>query len=114
MSQVAIIIIKGLVGGAMVVLFAAIGEALRPRGLAGLTSAAPSVAVASLLVALVTSGVSAAYDLSLGMIAGAAAMGVWCLVGIEAIKRLGALRGSMITSGVWFLTAVPLWAVFLR
>lgn len=114
MSQVVIIVIKGLAGGALVVLFAAIGETIRPRGLAGITSAAPSVALASLLVALVLSGVTTAYELALGMIAGAAAMIAWCLVGVEAVKRMGALKGSVMTTGVWFVSAISLWAVFLR
>lgn len=114
MSQVLIIVIKGLAGGAMVVLFSAIGEAVRPRGLAGITSAAPSIALASLLVALIASGATTAYELALGMIAGAAAMIAWCLVGVEGLKRLGALKGSVLTTGVWLVSAVSLWAVFLR
>jgi Protein of unknown function (DUF3147) len=40
--------IRFLIGGAMVTLFATAGDILRPKGFAGLFSAAPSVAVASL------------------------------------------------------------------
>ena len=106
--------VKALLGGVIVVLFALAGEATRPRGLAGISSAAPSVAIASLLVTMAATGVAAAVDLSLGMIAGAAALVLWCLVGVEAVKRLGALKGSVLTTFVWLLMSFSLWLVFLQ
>src|SRR5438105_10261382 len=114
MSQVVILVLKGLFGGLIVVAFALIGEVVRPRGLAGISSAAPSVALASLAVALVASGVSTAVDLSLGMIAGAVALIAWCFVGLEAVKRLGALRGSAAATVVWLVASLSMWAAFLR
>jgi hypothetical protein len=54
--DVGIVLLKGLVGGTLVVLFALVGEVVRPRRLAGITSAGPSVAAAGLLVTLLTSG----------------------------------------------------------
>ena len=114
MPEVLVIVLKGLLGGLMVVVFSLVGEVVRPRGLAGITSAAPAVAIGSLLLALLASGVTAAVDLSLGMVAGAAALVLWCLVGIEAVKRLGALKGSVVTTGVWLVAALSTWAVFLR
>ena len=48
MSPILILAIKALVGGTVVLAFAAIGELLRPRGLAGMFAAAPSVALAGL------------------------------------------------------------------
>lgn len=59
-----VILLKGVVGGVLVVLFALVGELVRPRSLAGITSGAPSVAAAGLLVTLLTSGVAMAWDLS--------------------------------------------------
>jgi hypothetical protein len=41
------VVLKGLIGGTLVVAFALIGETVRPRGLAGITSAAPSIAAAA-------------------------------------------------------------------
>ena len=114
MSVVLPIVLKGLAGGVMVVVFSAIGEMVQPRALAGISSGAPSIAIAGLLIALLFSGVAAAVDLTLGLIAGAAALILWCLVGIDAVKRFGALRGSVVTTGVWFVAALSLWAVFLR
>ena len=106
--------LKGLIGGSAVVGFALIGEMVRPRGLAGIFGGAPSVALASLGVTLVASGVLAAFSESLGMMAGAAAFVLWCLVGTESVKRLGALKGSITATAVWFLAALSLWAVALR
>jgi hypothetical protein len=48
------------------------------------------------------------------MIAGAAALVVACLVGVESVKRLGALRGSLGILAVWLLVGVSLGGRFLR
>jgi uncharacterized membrane protein (GlpM family) len=45
------LILKGLAGGTFVVAFALLGSVVKPKRLAGLFSAAPSVAIASLLIA---------------------------------------------------------------
>ena len=106
--------LKGLIGGVLVVTFALIGETVKPRGLAGITSGAPSIAAAGLLVALLTTGAGSVRELSLGMIAGAVALVVWCLVGVEAVKRMGGVRGSLAATGVWLVPAFALWGVVLR
>jgi hypothetical protein len=108
------ILLKGLVGGTFVVLFALMGEVIRPRSLAGLTSSAPSIATASLLVALLTSGALMAFDLSLGMIAGAVGLVVWCPVGVKTVDRLRSVRGALVATVAWFAAVVILWALFLR
>ncbi len=108
------ILVKGLVGGALVVLFALIGEVIRPRSLAGLTSSAPSIATASLLVTLLTSGALMAWNLSLGMIAGAVGLVAWCLAGIRPVDQFGSVRGAAVATLVWFGTVAVLWAIFLR
>jgi hypothetical protein len=108
------IAIKGLAGGALVVLFALMGEVVRPRSLAGITSGAPSVAAAGLLVTVLTTGAISAWNQSLAMIAGAVGLVVWCLVATEAMKRFGGLKGSVAATTVWFIAAFSLWAVVLR
>jgi hypothetical protein len=112
--DVGVVLLKGVAGGILVVVFALLGEIVRPRSLAGLTSGAPSVAAAGLLVTLLTSGVAMAWNLSLGMIAGAAALVSWCLVGADAVKRFGGLKGSLVATAMWFGVAFALWAVTLR
>ena len=106
--------LKGVIGGTMVIAFALVGEVVRPRELAGVTSAAPSVALAGLAVTVATTGTVAAFNVALGMVAGAVALLLWCLVGTEAVKRLGAMRGSLATTVVWFVAALTIWAVVLR
>ena len=95
-------------------LFAAIGELVRPRDVAGIFGGAPSVALASLIVTLVATGAIAVWNEALGMAAGAAALFVWCLLATQAIKRLGSLKGTVVTTSIWLLTAVGLWSVALR
>jgi hypothetical protein len=109
-----LLVLKALVGGTAVVAFAALGELLRPRGLAGIFAAAPSVALASLAVTITVSGSTSATEQAVGMIAGAAALVVACLVGVESVKRLGALRGSLGILAVWLLVGVSLGGRFLR
>lgn len=112
--EIASIVLKGIAGGILVVVFAVLGEIIRPRSLAGITSGAPSVAAAGLLVTLLSSGALMAWNMSLGMIAGAAGLIVWCLVGADAVKRFGSLKGSLAATVVWFVVAFSLWAAVLR
>jgi len=113
-SPLLILAIKALIGGTAVCAFAAIGEFLRPRGLAGMFAAAPSVALASLAITCIATGVGSAASQATAMVAGAAALAVYCLVGIESVRRFGALRGSITASVAWFAVAIGLWAVVLQ
>ena len=114
MSAVLLVAIKALVGGTMVVGFAAIGELVRPRGLAGLFAAAPSVAIGSLAITALASSSSSAADQLTGMVAGAAALTAYCLVGTESVKRFGAMNGAVTAIVPWFAAAIALWLVVLR
>lgn len=108
------ILLKGVVGGSLVVVLALLGEVIRPRSLAGLTSSAPTIATASLLVTLLTSGALMALNLSLGMIAGAVGFVVWCTVGGRAVDRLGSITGSLVATVAWFVSVSVLWVLFLQ
>jgi uncharacterized protein DUF3147 len=114
MSPLLILVVKALAAGTLVCAFAAIGELLRPRGLAGIFAAAPSVALASLAVTVVATGAGSAASQATAMVAGAAALFTCCLAGIESVKRFGALRGSIAATVPWFAVAIALWAVVLR
>jgi hypothetical protein len=113
-NELLVLALKGLIGGTVVVVFAVIGEVLRPRGVAGVTSGAPSVAIASLGVTAVATGVAAAADQALGMIAGSCALVVWCLCGLDTVKRFGALKGSVMATLVWGVVGIALWDVAIR
>jgi hypothetical protein len=114
MSPLLILAAKALVGGTMVCAFAAIGEFLRPRGLAGIFAAAPSVALASLAVTTVATGAGSATSQATAMVAGAAALLVYCLVAIESVKRFGGAHGAIAAMLPWLAVAIGLWAVVLR
>lgn len=111
MSAIGLLLIKALAAGTLVCTFAAIGELLRPRGLAGIFAAAPSVALASLAVTVVGTGTAMAALSAAAMVAGAAALCTYCLVGLESVKRFGAMRGSIVAIVAWLAVAIALWAV---
>ena len=114
MKEAAILGVRALLGGTLVALFAVAGELLRPRSFAGIFAAAPSVALASLLITDVDKGEPVVWASAVGMIAGAVAMVAACTVGIDAVKRFRALRGAVAAIAVWIVVAAGLYVVALR
>ena len=68
------ILIRFLVGGAVVSAFAILGDLLKPKSFAGLFGAAPSVALATLGLTIATEGPSYAATEARSMMAGAVAL----------------------------------------
>ena len=101
----ALIGLKVLVGGCAVVGFSLIGQAGHPKRFAGLFSAAPSVALASLAMTVVAKGASATLPYAQGMLIGSAGMVAYCLVSLVLINRLHALLGSILAWLAWFAVA---------
>lgn len=114
MGQVGVLALRGLAGGALVVAFSLLGELLRPKSFAGIFAAAPSIAIASLLVTDAVKGQAAVHESALGMVGGAVALVAACVVAIDAVKRFRALRGSLASIGVWLAAAAGLYVVALR
>jgi hypothetical protein len=114
MNQLILLAVHRLVGGTFVVLFAVAGELLRPKSFGGIFAAAPSVALASLLITALAKGEMAVWASAVGMVAGAVAMVAACVVGIDAVKRFGALRGALTSLVVWVLVAGGLYATAVR
>lgn len=114
MTSILILLIKGLAGGSLVVIFAVLGERLRPQSFAGILAAAPSVALASLVVTVISKGSTDAADAATGMTIGAAAMAVAAVVAVDSVKRFRASRGSMVAVGAWLAVAGALYGVVLR
>jgi hypothetical protein len=113
MAEVVTVVVKALNGGLFVVAFALIGEISVPKRFAGVFSAAPSVALANLLVMLVAKGSAEARDQTTGMIVGAVAMTAACAIGVVSVRRLRALRGSLVLCGAWFAPAIAGYLLFL-
>ena len=109
-------VFRFLVGGLFVSAFAVFGTVLKPKSFAGLFGAAPSVALATLALAISKDGTAYAGTECRSMVAGAAGL---CLYGILVSKllarfRLSALTATLTAMPLWFLPAFGLWRIFLK
>jgi hypothetical protein len=100
-KTVAEVLVKALAGGALVLAFAALAQMLKPKRFAGIFAAAPSVALAGLVVTVLFTG-----DLDLpvtgaGMAVGAVAFVVYCLAAVPLVRRFGGWKGSIGALAVW-------------
>jgi hypothetical protein len=114
LSQLGPLALRGLAGGTLVVIFALIGEAVSPKAFSGLFSAAPSVAIASLTLIILTEGPAAARQNSIGMVVGGLAMVACCILATATIPRIKSLKGSLVAWAGWAAVDLGLyWAVFV-
>lgn len=105
--------IHALAGGLLVVGFCLLAETVQPKDFAGLFSAAPSIALASLVVTAIAMGSKVAALAASGMVAGGLGMVVFCALAVLTVRRRRAIQGSLLASPVWFLgTALALVLVF--
>lgn len=109
-------LIRFLVGGFVVSLFAAFGDVLKPKSFAGLFAAAPSVALATLGMTMLGDGKLYAAAEGRSMIGGAAAFCVYAMVTIQLIMRfrLHAVWASIGALAAWMGLAVGIWLTILR
>ena len=114
MDDLLIIGIKAVNGGLFVVAFAVVSEMAMPKRFAGLFAAAPSIALANLLVIALAKNVGEAQKESTGMIVGAVAMFVATAVGVVLVRRFRSLRGSLALCGVWACLAEAGYLLVLR
>src|SRR3954449_136522 len=113
-GDIGVLAVRGLLGGTFVVVFALIGEVVRPKAFSGLFSSAPSVAVASLAITLVVEDAATARTDSVGMMVGGVGMTACCVVAAAVIPRVQALWGSLAAWMAWAAVALGLyWAVFV-
>lgn len=113
MHDLAVVGVKALAGGTLVVAFAVLGHVLRPKWFAGLFSAAPSVALASLIVTVADKGHHDAAASALGMIFGAFGFVVFALCVRALLGRMHAVAASAISCAVWLAVAVGSYAAAL-
>jgi hypothetical protein len=111
--QVAVVSVlaKALCGGALVLAFAALSEALKPKRFAGILGAAPSVAIAGLVVGSLAKGPLDQAAAARTMIAGAVALTVCAAVLVPAGSRWGAARASTVACAAWIVVALVLYPV---
>jgi len=103
-------VVRFLVGGFLVSTFALLGDVLRPKSFAGLFGAAPSVALATLAIAVYQHGPGYAALQTRAMMAGAIALAVYSVVVCHVLvrARLRALPATMMSLAVWLLVAFGL------
>ena len=114
MAPILLVAVKALAAGLLVIAFSLVGAVLQPKRFAGVFSAAPAVALASLLLTALVKGPSTAIEATTGMIIGGVAMIVYCAVTLFSVDRFRALIGSSTAWLAWFLVAGGLYLVLLR
>jgi uncharacterized membrane protein (GlpM family) len=103
-------ILRFIVGGAVVSAFAMLGDVLRPKTFAGLFGAAPSVALATLGIAVYRYRADYAALQSHAMMAGAIALAVYSVVVCHLLvrARLRAAPAALLSLVVWLIVAFGL------
>ena len=111
MQAVVTVVVKSLLGGVLVLAFAALSETLKPKRFAGILAAAPSVAIAGLAVGAAAKGPADQALAAHAMIAGAVALAVYAAVAVVALRRLGVGKGSAVAGAAWLVVAGSLYPV---
>ncbi|MBV9529741.1 MAG: DUF3147 family protein [Bradyrhizobium sp.] len=103
-------VIRFFIGGAVVSIFAMFADVLRPKSFAGLFGAAPSVALATLGIAVYQHGTNYAAQQSSSMMAGAVALAVYSVLVCHLLirARLRAAVATLVSLPVWLLVALGL------
>jgi Protein of unknown function (DUF3147) len=97
-------VVRFLIGGIMVSAFAMLGDMLRPKSFAGLFGAAPSVALATLGIAVHRHGADYAAQQTWAMTVGAIALAVYGVVVCQLLihTRLRAAAATLLSPSGWW------------
>ncbi len=110
------LLLRGLVGGLLVSAFALLADVLKPKSFAGLFGAAPSVALASLMLTLHSQSTGYAAAEARSMMGGAIAFGVYayavCLALLRWPRHVWAVVAALLP--LWGVVAVVVWSTWLR
>jgi uncharacterized membrane protein (GlpM family) len=110
------LLIRFLIGGAVVSSFAALGDMLKPKSFAGLFGAAPSIALATLGLAVAKQGATYAATEARSMTGGAIAFFIYasCVSWVIMKYKLPVMRASSLLLIVWLGSALGIWIIALR
>jgi hypothetical protein len=110
------LIFRFVVGGLMVSVFAAFGDALKPKSFAGLFGAAPSIALATLSLTIVANGKLYAAMEARSMVLGAFCFSLYAAVCCRLMmkNKWSALSTTIPALILWLACAVGAWALLLR
>jgi uncharacterized membrane protein len=103
-------VLRFVIGGFVVSAFSMLGDILRPKSFAGLFGAAPSVALATLGIAVYRHGTDYAAQQSWSMTAGAVALAVYSVLVCQLLirARLRAVPATLLSLVVWLIVAFGL------
>jgi Protein of unknown function (DUF3147) len=110
------ILIRFAVGGVIVSLFAVLGDLVKPKSFAGIFGAAPSVALATIVLTVVSNGRAYMSVEARSMILGAVAFLLYACV-VMRILRTGKWPVLPVTGSallIWAAAAFGLWLGILR
>ena len=109
-------IIRFVVGGLAVSAFSALGDVLKPKSFAGLFSAAPSIALATLGLTIATNGKLYAATEARSMVAGALAFSLYAYVSswLMIRRKMQATAVTLAGLGLWLACSLSLWLLVLR
>src|SRR6266699_5091881 len=110
------ILIRVIVGGIIVSIFAVLSDTLKPKSFAGLFGAAPSIALATIVLTVAKEGRNYAAIEARSMLLGAFAflLYAWIVCRLLLPGKWSALRVTLSALPVWCASAFGLWFVFLR
>lgn len=110
------LLLRFLIGGTVVSLFAILGDIFRPKSFAGLFGAAPSIALATLGLTIHHNGKLYAAIEARSMIAGAIAMAAYAATFSWILFRFKppALATTLAILTIWFAVSFGIWHLCLR
>lgn len=109
-------LIRFLIGGIVVSTFAVLGDLFKPKSFAGLFGAAPSVALATLGMAIAKHGGPYAAIEGRSMLLGGVALFVYCQLNswLAMRARWHALPAACLSLIVWLGLALGLWRLLIK
>ncbi len=110
------LLVRFIVGGVFVSAFAVLGTVLRPKSFAGIFGAAPSVALASLILTARTESQMYAAQEARSMVAGAIAFLIyaWSAMFLLHRHKPSAKLVTALLLFEWLAVALTIWFFFLR
>ena len=106
-------VLRFIAGGVAVSAFAVLGDIMRPKSFAGLFAAAPSIALATILITLSRKGAPFVATEGRSMIVGAFALAAYSWTVCVLIKKLtiSSLTATMLALVVWFAVALGITSI---
>jgi uncharacterized membrane protein (GlpM family) len=110
------ILVRILVGGFFVSLFALIGDVLKPKSFAGLFGAAPSIALATIVLTAAKEGRAYVAVEAHSMLFGGIAFFIYAMASVRFLfkGKWPSLLVSASALSIWCAASFTLWLLFLR